>query len=55
MKRIHHDLHAWQEARALVTDIYRATATFPREEAYVLGSQMRRAAISVPCNIAEKV
>ncbi len=53
MKRVHHDLRAWQDAMTLVTDIYRATAAFPREEAYVLASQMRRAAISVPCNIAE--
>jgi four helix bundle protein len=47
------DLIAWQKAMQLAEEIYRATATFPREEIYVLTSQMRRAAVSIACNIAE--
>lgn len=53
MRRKHHDLRIWQEAMTLVREVYRATATFPRDEIYVLTSQMRRAAISIPSNIAE--
>jgi four helix bundle protein len=37
----------------LASDIYRATAQFPRHEVYALSQQMRRAAVSVPSNIAE--
>ena len=55
MKRKHHDLHVWQEARILVKDIYTVTKQFPREEVYALTSQMRRAAVSVPSNISEGV
>jgi len=51
--RKHHELRVWREAVALVTDVYRMTAAFPREEVFALTSQMRRAAISVPSNIAE--
>lgn len=47
------DLVAWQKAIDLVEAIYVATATFPREELYGLTSQLRRAAVSVPSNIAE--
>jgi four helix bundle protein len=47
------DLLVWQKAMELVTAIYQATQTFPREELYGLSSQLRRAAISVPSNIAE--
>ncbi len=47
------DLIAWQKAIALVTSIYAATRTFPKEEIYGLTSQMRRAAVSIPSNIAE--
>ena len=53
MKRKHHDLIVWQEARILVKDIYTVTKQFPREEIYALTSQMRRAAVSVPSNISE--
>jgi four helix bundle protein len=51
--RKHHRLIAWQEAIELVTDIYEITSNFPRDELYGLTAQMRRAAISVPSNIAE--
>jgi four helix bundle protein len=47
------DLLVWQKAMALVTDIYRATRVFPPEERYGLTSQIRRAAVSIPSNIAE--
>jgi four helix bundle protein len=51
--RKHHELRAWQEAMSLVKDIYAITAAFPKEEIYSLTSQMRRAAVSIPSNIAE--
>jgi four helix bundle protein len=47
------DLEVWQKARALATHVYRITARFPRHERFGLTDQMRRAAVSVPCNIAE--
>ena len=47
------DLIAWQKAMDLVELIYKATAQFPKEEAYGLTNQLRRAAVSVPSNIAE--
>lgn len=47
------DLHIWQEGIQLVDTIYKLTSEFPREESYGLTSQMRRAAVSVPANIAE--
>ena len=47
------DLQVWQEAHQLVLVVYRETKPFPREEIYGLVSQMRRAAVSVPANIAE--
>ena len=53
MRRNHRDLRVWQEAISLVELVYRVTATFPRDEQYGLTSQMRRAATSVPANIAE--
>ncbi|HZR27449.1 MAG TPA: four helix bundle protein [Terriglobales bacterium] len=53
MGRSYRDLVVWQKSMQLVTDIYKATRTFPREEIYGLTSQIRRAAVSVPSNIAE--
>jgi four helix bundle protein len=47
------DLRIWQEAMGLTLEIYRATSGFPKHEIYGLTSQMRRAAVSVPSNIAE--
>jgi four helix bundle protein len=47
------DLLVWQRAKKLVVLVYKATEKFPREEIYGLISQMRRAAISIPSNIAE--
>ena len=47
------DLIAWQKAMALVTEIYRTTDTFPSREIYGLTLQIRKAAVSVPSNIAE--
>src|SRR5215470_12810753 len=46
-------LVVWQKAVALVTRIYLLTETFPRHEIYGLSSQIRRAAVSIPANIAE--
>jgi four helix bundle protein len=47
------DLKVWQRGHALALDVYRATGSFPREERYGITSQLRRAAVSVPTNIAE--
>ena len=47
------DLVAWQKAIEFVQRIYAITAKFPQEEMFGLKSQMRRAAVSVPSNIAE--
>ena len=46
-------LIAWQKARLLVKRVYQLSSDFPREELYGLTSQVRRAAVSVPSNIAE--
>ena len=53
MRRNHRSLKAWQESIALVQSVYETTRTFPKEELFGLTSQMRRAAVSVPANIAE--
>jgi four helix bundle protein len=47
------DLRVWQEAMKFAVEVYRATAQFPRHELYGLSQQLRRAAVSVPSNIAE--
>ena len=49
----HRDLIAWQKAMDLVVETYKVSRDFPKEELYGLTSQMRRAAVSVPANIAE--
>ena len=49
----HKDLKVYQKAMDLVTEIYQITKSFPVEEKYGLTSQIRRAAISIPSNIAE--
>ncbi len=51
--RTFEDLIVWQKAHVLVLNVYRESACFPRTEVYGLTSQMRRAAISIPANIAE--
>ena len=51
--RPHQKLEAWIKALELVTDVYKKTEHFPREERYGLTSQIRRAAVSIPANIAE--
>lgn len=53
MKRKHHGLLAWQEGIKLVKATYLLTQAFPREEQFGPTAQMRRAAVSVPANIAE--
>jgi len=47
------DLIVWQKAHQFVLAVYRFTVAFPREEIYGLTSQLRRAAVSIPANIAE--
>ena len=53
MGESYRDLIAWRKSMDLVTEIYRVTQAFPRDEVYGLTSQLRRAAVSVPSNIAE--
>ena len=47
------DLIVWRKSMVLVEHVYRMTQTFPKDELYGLTSQIRRAAVSVPLNIAE--
>jgi four helix bundle protein len=49
----HKDLKVWQESMTLVTQIYKISEDFPKHEIYGLSSQIRRAAVSIPSNIAE--
>ena len=51
--RGYQDLECWQKAMDLVVDTYQVTKTFPSDERYGLVAQLRRAAVSVPSNIAE--
>lgn len=51
--KTHKDLDVWKESMRLAREVYRLTQAFPREEIYGLVSQMRRAAVSVPSNVAE--
>jgi len=53
MARPHYNLQAWKTAMALVKDVYLLTQLFPKEEIFGLVRQMRRAAISIPSNLAE--
>ncbi len=47
------DLVVYQKGYKLSLEVYKATKNYPREEIYGLVSQMRRSAVSIPCNIAE--
>lgn len=47
------ELKIWQEGRTLVKAVYELTAVFPKDEMYGLTSQIRRASVSIPSNIAE--
>lgn len=51
--RTHRDLLVWQKSMLLVTEIYRKSQQFPTQEQYGLTSQIRRASVSIPSNIAE--
>jgi four helix bundle protein len=51
--RSYRDLVAWKKSMALVANVYRCTQAFPKAEIYGLAVQLRRAAVSVPSNIAE--
>ena len=53
INRRYQQLVVWQKAMELVTEVYQMTAEFPDTEKFGLTSQMRRAAISIPSNIAE--
>ncbi len=53
MIQSHKDLIVWQKGVELVLSIYKLTKDFPKEEIYGITSQIRRAAISIPSNIAE--
>ena len=53
MEKPHKKLDVWKLSMDLVTHVYRATEEFPKEERYSLTDQIRRAAVSIPSNIAE--
>ena len=51
--KTHKDLDVWRKSIDLVASVYKTTSLFPKEELYGLTSQIRRAAVSIPSNIAE--
>lgn len=51
--KTHKDLGVWKSAITLATGVYEVTSAFPKEEIFGLASQMHRAAVSIPSNIAE--
>ncbi|HET7394354.1 MAG TPA: four helix bundle protein [Candidatus Binatia bacterium] len=53
MEKPHKKLEAWKQSMDLVTEIYKTTKEFPTQELYGITNQVRRAAVSVPSNIAE--
>ena len=53
VNRAHKKLEVWQEGVVLATSVYELTESFPKSEIYGLVSQMRRAVVSIPSNIAE--
>src|SRR5438874_2620052 len=53
MSSSYRDLRVWQQAMDLTVQVYEFTEKFPKHEMYGLSSQLRRAAVSVPSNIAE--
>ena len=53
MVKSYRDLIVWQKAMDLTTEIYRLTKKLPKDELYALTNQLRRAAVSIPSNIAE--
>jgi four helix bundle protein len=52
-KNNYRDLVVWQRAIELVPEVYQLVKQLPKEETYALGDQLRRAAVSIPANIAE--
>jgi len=53
MEKPHKNLEAWKQSMDLVIEIYKTTKEFPNQEIYGITNQVRRAAVSVPSNIAE--
>ena len=53
MEKPHKKLDVWQQSMKVAQGIYKLTNAFPADEKFGLVSQMRRAAVSIPCNIAE--
>jgi len=51
--KMYKDLIVWQKSMRLVTEIYRYTTAYPKDEIFGLTSQIRRSAVSIPSNIAE--
>lgn len=51
--QLHKDLEVWKESMSFVTEVYKVTQSFPKEELYTLSNQLRRSAVSIPSNIAE--